>query len=55
MLSPIILLDNPDFQEPDIERVKEFTSYINQVGLRVTIRHGKGQDILGACGQLGGL
>lgn len=42
-----------EFKEPNMKKVEEFSKYLFNSGLKVTIRHGKGQEISGACGQLG--
>lgn len=44
---------NNNFEAPDLEKVKIFSKHLFNLGLKVTIRHSKGQDIAGACGQLG--
>lgn len=52
-LIPFNPIGNSDFEEPDMEKVKNFSKMLFDRGLKVTIRHSKGQDIAGACGQLG--
>lgn len=52
-LIPFNSIGESDFNEPDIEKVKKFSQLLRDSGVKVTIRHGKGQDIGGACGQLG--
>lgn len=52
-LIPFNSIGESNFLEPDMESVKEFSKYLFDLGLKVTIRHSKGQDIAGACGQLG--
>lgn len=42
-----------DFTEPAEREIKDFTSTLTDKGLQVTVRHKKGRDIGGACGQLG--
>ncbi len=52
-LIPFNSIGDERFHEPDMEKVKDFSQMLFDRGLKVTIRHGKGQDIAGACGQLG--
>ena len=52
-LIPFNSIGDNRFHEPDIKRVQSFRGMLFDKGLKVTIRHGKGQDIAGACGQLG--
>lgn len=52
-LIPFNSIGDSEFQEPNIEIVRNFSQLLRDNGVRVTIRHGKGQDIGGACGQLG--
>lgn len=52
-LIPFNSIGESRFSEPDMEKVKEFSRYLYNSGVKVTIRHSKGQDIAGACGQLG--
>lgn len=52
-LIPFNSIEDERFHEPDMEKVKSFRDMLFTKGLKVTIRHGKGQDIAGACGQLG--
>ncbi len=52
-LIPFNPIDDERFLQPKMENVKIFSQYIKNQGLKVTIRHGKGQEIAGACGQLG--
>lgn len=54
-LIPFNSIDDPNFEPPNMEKVKVFSSYLFNMGLKVTIRHSKGQEIAGACGQLGTL
>ena len=54
-LIPFNEIKNSEFMKPDMSKVKEFSRYLYDMGMKVTIRHSKGQDISGACGQLGGL
>ena len=41
------------FKSPSLKQVELFSKYVKESGLRVTIRHSKGTEIAGACGQLG--
>jgi len=41
-----------DYKPPKLERVREFHSILRSAGVLTTVRHEKGQDITGACGQL---
>jgi 23S rRNA (adenine2503-C2)-methyltransferase len=43
------------FRRPSDQQVERFQSLLRHGGLQVFIRKSKGRDILGACGQLGGL
>lgn len=52
-LIPFNDIGDSRFQEPDMNKVLEFSKFLFNHGLKVTIRHSKGQDIAGACGQLG--
>ncbi|QEN05052.1 radical SAM protein [Thiospirochaeta perfilievii] len=52
-LIPYNYVPGKNFQEPTMENVEKFSSFLYNLGLKVTIRHGKGQEIAGACGQLG--
>lgn len=52
-LIPFNSIDDPRFTPPNMEKVELFSSYLYNMGLKVTIRHNKGQEIGGACGQLG--
>lgn len=54
-LIPFNSIGESQFKEPKMEKVVEFSQMLKFKGLKVTIRHGKGQDIAGACGQLGQL
>lgn len=54
-LIPFNSIGESEFEEPDMEKVKEFSKILKNLDLKVTIRHGKGQDIASACGQLGEL
>lgn len=45
------LPDQP-YLSPKREQVEEFCDYLNQQGLRTTIRRSRGQDISAACGML---
>ncbi len=42
-----------EYEEPLLEDVELFSKMLLKLGLKVTIRHSKGQEISGACGQLG--
>lgn len=50
---PFNSIGESEFQEPNNEIVRNFSQLLRDNGVKVTIRHGKGQDIGGACGQLG--
>lgn len=54
-LIPFNSIGESEFKEPDMHMVKNFSQLLRDNGVKVTIRHGKGQDIGGACGQLGEL
>ena len=41
-----------DYDRPSVTNVEAFRDYLNDKGLRATIRESKGLDIDGACGQL---
>lgn len=41
------------FSEPTEKEIKDFSARLVSLGLQVTIRHKKGRNIGGACGQLG--
>lgn len=42
-----------DFSEPTEKEIRNFSTKLISMGLQVTIRHKKGRNIGGACGQLG--
>lgn len=52
-LIPFNDIGSAEFKPPEMEKVKQFSAYLKELDLKVTIRHGKGQEIAGACGQLG--
>lgn len=52
-LIPFNDIGSPKFRAPEMHKVKLFSTYLRELNLKVTIRHGKGQEIAGACGQLG--
>lgn len=52
-LIPYNSTTDSNFEEPNIEKIKTFSEYLYALGVKVTIRHSKGQEISGACGQLG--
>lgn len=54
-LIPYNSIGESEFQEPSLIKVKQFSKFLFNLGLKVTIRHSKGQEIAGACGQLGSL
>ena len=54
-LIPFNSIGESEFKKPRIKDVEQFSEYIHNLGLKVTIRHEKGQEIAGACGQLGEL
>lgn len=54
-LIPYNYVKGKNFKEPRIESVEKFSGLLYKLGLKVTIRHGKGQEIAGACGQLGSI
>lgn len=54
-LIPYNSIGDSAFKEPNPTRVKQFSEFLFSLGLKVTIRHSKGQEIAGACGQLGSL
>lgn len=54
-LIPFNSIGESEFREPEMSKVQMFSKLLIDRGLKVTIRHGKGQEIAGACGQLGQL
>lgn len=54
-LIPFNPIGDDNLKAPDPEKVRNFSKLLFDKGLKVTIRHSKGQDISGACGQLGQL
>ena len=40
--------------EPEKKEIEHFARHLEKLGLKVTMRRGKGRGIMGACGQLGG-
>ncbi|MGL1892381.1 MAG: radical SAM protein [Spirochaetaceae bacterium] len=52
-LIPFNSIGESEFEAPELNDVKGFSQFIHNLDLKVTIRHGKGQSIAGACGQLG--
>lgn len=52
-LIPFNDMGSTEFKPPEMEKVKQFSAFLRELDLKVTIRHGKGQEIAGACGQLG--
>lgn len=40
------------YQEPDSQRIEAFRTILSDKGLPVFVRHSRGQDVMGACGQL---
>lgn len=42
-----------DFSEPTEKEIRDFLAKLASLGLQVTVRHKKGRNIGGACGQLG--
>ncbi|HRW33547.1 MAG TPA: 23S rRNA (adenine(2503)-C(2))-methyltransferase RlmN [Thermotogota bacterium] len=43
---------NPDFERPSVKHVAAFKACLEQGGIETVVRHEKGTDIAGACGQL---
>jgi|SRR6056297_2002533 len=43
---------NPDFERPGLKHIAAFRSVLEKNGIETVIRHEKGTDIAGACGQL---
>ena len=54
-LIPFNEFPGSSFRRPSDEEVERFQRILRQGGLQVFIRKSKGREILGACGQLGGL
>ena len=43
---------NPEFERPGIKHIAAFKSVLEKGGIEINVRHEKGTDIAGACGQL---
>jgi 23S rRNA (adenine2503-C2)-methyltransferase len=54
-LIPFNEFPNSPFRRPKEASVLRFQAVLQRAGLQVFIRHSKGRDVLGACGQLGRL
>jgi len=53
-LIPVNPSDDSKLRAPSDKKLKDFADQLHARGLTVTIRKSRGQDILGACGQLAG-